>query len=146
MKRDLDLIRDILMEIETLTPRQCVRFINATPEEYRGRNAALALDPESDIEFCDPVRFHHARLLWDSGYVREHEIFGARKHHFIVSDLFLSELTMEGYDFLDSIRDKTVWRKTKDQLKEVGGSAPIEVVKVVAIEVAKKVVTTGLGL
>ena len=146
MKRDLDLIRGILMEVEELAPRGYVRFINATAEERRARNAALVLGPERDIEFCDPVRFHHARLLWDSGYVREHDLSGARKHGSIVDELYLSKLTMEGYDFLDSIRDKTVWSKTKEQLKVVGGSAPIEVVKAVAVEMAKKVIIAGLGV
>ena len=46
-------------------------------------------------------------------------------------------LTSDGYDYLDSIREASIWKKTSDKLIQVGGSAALDVVKSLAISVVK---------
>ncbi len=49
-------------------------------------------------------------------------------------------LTWAGHEFLDAARNDTVWNKTKEIVKDKGGSVPFEVVKDIVIEIAKKMV------
>lgn len=52
----------------------------------------------------------------------------------------ISLVTWKGQDLLDSIEDEGIWQKTKDRLTKVGGTASIDVVKSIAVELAKKAV------
>ena len=45
-------------------------------------------------------------------------------------------LTWQGHEFLDAVRNDTVWRKTIALIKEKGGSVPFEVVKALAVRFA----------
>lgn len=47
-------------------------------------------------------------------------------------------LTWHGHDFLDNIRNDTVWEKTKQQLAKVGGTASIEIISQVAASFVRK--------
>ena len=144
MKRDLDLIRDIMVEIEGLPRQETLRFIDATTDE--GRNLVdLGFRYAEEIDFCDPVRFYHARLLWEVEYVCEPDIIANRRgDNEIIEELEIYRLTMDGHDFLDSIRNETVWNKTKDKLLEVGGSAPLAVIKMAAQEILQQMVKGGV--
>tara|TARA_R100000030_G_scaffold69257_1_gene53085 strand:+ start:1152 stop:1484 length:333 start_codon:yes stop_codon:yes gene_type:complete len=52
---------------------------------------------------------------------------------------FIVRLTNEGYHSLDTVRDATIWMKTKKQLAKVGGSsAARNVTEVVAVGIATK--------
>lgn len=104
MKRDLDLIRDLLLRVEALPPR--------------GRMGGE-----------DLVEGEHARLLIESGYAEGWTRTGA-DHSVIEWDIH--RLTMQGHDFLDSIRNPVVFEKTKSRLAEVGGAAALKVVEGVA--------------
>ena len=146
MKRDLEMVRDILLEIENLPYGQTLKVIDTIPEERRNYWRVLGLNSdEEELKCCDPVRFHHARLLWESGFVREPDIIASgRSRHEIIDELELYRLTTEGHDFLDSIRNETVWRRTKTKLAEVGGNAPLAIIKTAAHEIMKRVVMDGI--
>jgi len=51
--------------------------------------------------------------------------------------VYCDHITHEGHDFLQSIEDDTVWVRTKERLKNVGGTAALSVVKSIAVEVSK---------
>lgn len=92
MKRDWDLIRQILLSVE----------------------AANADDKisDNDIDGCTPENFHHnAILLQEAGLV----------HALVLPNLqttLIESLTWEGHEFLDSIRNDTTWNKIKNTAKE----------------------------
>jgi hypothetical protein len=46
-------------------------------------------------------------------------------------------LTWDGHEFLDSIRDDSVWSAVKKRLAPIGGSVSIGVLRAVAVEVVK---------
>ncbi len=46
-----------------------------------------------------------------------------------------------GHDFLDAVRNDSVWARVKDKLVQVGGEAPLEVIKAVAVKVALDLIT-----
>ena len=77
------------------------------------------------IEGRDPREvFQHVHLLQQAGFV---EVFFTAGYNVDVN-----HLTCDGHDFLDAIRDSTVWAKVTKKLKEVGGTASLSTVKALA--------------
>lgn len=69
---------------------------------------------------------HEARLVEANLFTLESE--GAIEGH-------IERLTWAGHDYLDAIRNKGVWAKTKKLVADKVGSAPLEVFKAVAVKV-----------
>ena len=109
MKRDMDLIREILLLVEGRKPKQ-------------------PMDVEIDGRDRQEI-FGHVQLLQEAGLVEASFMGGP------ISEVH--RLTWDGHEFLDSVRDPTVWAKVTKKLKEVGGAATFDVVKALAIGVAK---------
>lgn len=107
MKRDMDLIRELLLKLEALPIRQG-GVVHITLDEN---------DPGDDLRVegftIDQIEYH-LNLIDEAGL-----IVGAGNRP--MSGIFFRSLSWEGHDFLDSIRDPEVWRKTKNSVKEVGG-------------------------
>ncbi len=108
----MDLVRDILLRIEEWSP---------TKDEL-----SLIFDQGP---IADPV-FHHVGLILDAGFVRAVFMAAPSAYH-------VSGLTWAGHDFLDSIRDESVWSAVKKKLTAVGGSASIDVLKALVTQVVK---------
>ena len=105
MKRDMDLIRDILLQIEggrehfETVSAEAAAIIKADTEEGLSREEA-------------DKREHHLELLQDAGYAR----FTRSGEGWLAEGL-----TWKGHDFLDSVRDDEVWRRTKEGARKAGG-------------------------
>ena len=112
MKRDWNLIREILLEVEELEPTH-------------------ALDLGQEL---DPVKVTHQLLLIDSGFLSAKVEFaeGGKEYGLIYG------MTWDGYELLSSIRDDSIWSKVKDRLTKVGGQVTIEVLKVLASTIVKQ--------
>jgi Hypothetical protein (DUF2513) len=122
MKRDIDLVRAVLLKVEgfDLPPGSTLCIYPSEPElEIDGYDA-------------DQVAYH-LNLLIDAGFIQ-----GART----VDNQFLIEgLTWNGHEFLADTVDPTVWSKTKERAKTVTG------VGVQFLwEIAKAEIKTKLGL
>lgn len=92
MKRDDDLIRTMLFDAEA---QDDWRFLEVGGE---------LLNPEPE----ENRRAYHAELLVDAGLVAE---VGRGVYR----------LTNAGHDWLDAVRDDTIWRRTKAGAAKVGG-------------------------
>ncbi len=116
MKRDLELIRNILFKIENSAgyPLSLSDF-SSDPQQY-------------------PIISFHIELLLDAKFIVAHKIQFLRKSY---PDFRIQRLTNDGCDYLDSIRDNEIWDKTKEKMKLVGGAMSFEVVKDLAISIAK---------
>lgn len=118
MKRDMDLVRELLLKLEA--------------EPFDGN--LWSLDPDGlgiggrtheDIAY-------HLVLLIDGGLLDgERELSGG---------FVARKLTWAGHDFLDSVRDPKIWRTTKERVKEAGGFT-IEILT----NVAKEIITHNLA-
>lgn len=117
MKRDLELIRNMLL------------FIEGQGLDVRLEvNDFLGLNPSRDIIA------YHLYLLANAGYIEctQLPVLGTRYPKTIVK-----WLTPAGCDYLDSVRDASVWNKTKEKLVAVGGQASLDIVKDLAVHVAR---------
>lgn len=115
MKRDLDLIRKILLKLEE------------APFEHGW--------VDLEVEGYSPEQVsYHVKLLADKGLI---EAIDLSTHDTDWPDWRPKWLTAHGHDFLDSIRSDTVWAGVKKRLGTVGGNAALEVVKAVAVAYIK---------
>lgn len=125
MKRDLGLIRKILLRFE---------------ETDKDRLSAKAILIEGHTE--QEIMFH-IELMKD-GDLLEHKISrpefpvgGVRFDHGL-------RPTMKGYDFLDSVRDAEVWRRTKEASAKIGGVS-IEFAWEIAKGFGRQIIKEKLG-
>jgi hypothetical protein len=116
MKRDWDMIRDILMAVEELQP-----------------NALLTLDSFPADKHSEVS--YHLEILEEGGLLRGkiHKTPGGSPHTF-----HLIRLTWAGHDFLESIRSDSMWKEIKDFLdsKKIGPN--VESILTTAEVLAKK--------
>ncbi len=116
MKRDLELIRAILLQIEAAD----------SAKERIGTESFLNLNADRNV-----IAFH-LDLLVDAGFIEGIPVTAIGIH-----DFYVERLTFAGCDYLDAVRDDSVWKSTNERLKAVGSSAALEVVKGVANAVAR---------
>ena len=110
MKRDMDLCRLILFKIE---------------DEYKS-TALFNLQIDGyDIETVA----YHCDLLFDAGLIKSYKTQYASDKIYFFS---VGALTWEGHDFLDKIRENTMWNRTKNSIKENALPMTLEVIKSVA--------------
>ena len=118
MKRDMDLIRLLLLQIESSETRYADDL--DTPGYSRQETGYhLELLISAGLINCD-------RVSWTFG-----GDFGAA----------VNGLTWEGHDFVEAIRSESVWNRTKEFVKDKGldvGSLPIELLKSVAVDRIKE--------
>ena len=111
MKRDMDLIRKILIKIE---------------KEYDG-SRPIQVDPIEEYDRSDVE--YNLGLLVDAGYVKP--LKGLPN--------LVRGITWNGHEFLDAVRSDDVWRTVKEKLAALGGTASLATIKVLADGVASKV-------
>lgn len=113
MKRDMDLIRKILFQIE--------RDSTGLDSLY------IRLDgyPDQDVQF-------HILLLVEADLIKAIDSSGGDALHFLPI-----RLTWQGYEFLDAARDDTRWNKAKDAMAKAGGFV-FEVGKALLVELMKQ--------
>lgn len=101
MKRDMDVIRALLLKLEARH-----RGIGGVSFDYA--------DEEISIEGIDPATIcGHLALLVEAGFVRG----GVTASGGFVLD----GITWPGHDFIDSVRDEEIWRRTKEGVNLAGG-------------------------
>jgi hypothetical protein len=105
MKRDLDLVRKILFEVEK------------SPTPWGWVN--LQIPGYSDEEIS-----YHVKLLADAGLVQAKDLSSTAGFSWKPT-----ALTWEGHEFLDAARNETVWNRTKEEVKQKGGAVSFEVLK-----------------
>jgi hypothetical protein len=101
MKRDMDLVRQILFVLE-----------NRQPDEDE-------VDIEIDGYSAEEINYHVV-ILMDAGLIK------AKYQQDIHEDIptwFDLRLTWEGHEFIDAARDNKRWEKAKGAMAQAGGFA-----------------------
>jgi hypothetical protein len=127
MKRDMDLIRDILTKIE---------------ERTETHMNDLMPDPDNAE---DRARYgYHIKMLVDAGFLEA--IDGSSMES---PDWYNLEVRWYGHEFLSTVSDPTVWEKTKEVTRKAGGGGlqvMLEIGKTIIVETAKEQLKKiGLG-
>ena len=125
MKRDMSLVRELLLEIE------------------KGHMGMV-----DGLDYPNEKIVYHVKIMNDFGLIEAevHDVSTLASMGRVEYALgTIAGLTWEGYDFLDDIRDETVWKKTLTQIKKTTGTASLEMVKEVAQAIARTLLLSGLG-
>jgi hypothetical protein len=131
--RDMDLIRELLLKIEG--GQTSFEAISGDGASFLGIETETFLTREQADKLSS-----HLDLLEQAGFI---EI----AFRSLGGTLIVKRITWQGYDFLDSIRDPEVWRKTKEGASKAGSwtvQLLVEVSKAYAKQKLKEV--TGLDL
>ena len=107
MKRDMDLIRLILLRVEEQDP-------NTSSYE------SITIDGYTSGEVRE-----HIKLLANAGMISD-------VHHDLDGNVWVRSITWDGYDYLDKVRDNTIWKKTKDTIKEKGLPLIFDTIKTIS--------------
>ena len=116
MKRDMDLVRRILLELE------------GHQEGYAPSELQIQGYSQEQIGF-------HVLLMGEAGLLVAHDgtCFGSTSPMGIAS-----RLTWEGYEFLDAARSDSIWTKAKQQMRDEGLGMTWGVLKDLLIALAKR--------
>ena len=113
MKLNKDLMREILLQIE------------ASPNPMGWVDISIPEHTEEEIA-------HHIQLLHEAGFVEADDVTTLSGY-----DWRARRLTYKGHEYLDAIRDREVWRLTKEVGKKTG-VASAKVLFEVAKHIAKQ--------
>jgi uncharacterized protein DUF2513 len=116
MKRDMDLIRHILLEVEGRAP-------NVQSTEI------------TNTEHSPDVVAYHFELLIDAGYAK-----GSVAQTRAMNLAMINNLTWDGHEFLDLCRKDTIWEKAKGRVFDVTGSTSIDILKTCLIATCKDMI------
>ncbi|MBC3803996.1 DUF2513 domain-containing protein [Acetobacterium fimetarium] len=127
MKRDMELIREILLTVE---------------EKYVD---TWLHNNEIQIDGYDmKIIGYHCAILHDAGMIYDYEgQYGDGE----LLQFGVGRLTWEDHEFLDKIKSDTVWNKTKDTINAKGIPFVLDAVKEIATAVTTAMIKTAiLGL
>ena len=111
MKRDFDLMRKIMLAIES-------------DDIFK---------PGFDIEDCTNEQFkYHCNLLYQRGFTMADDMSSA------AGDFWQPNgLTWEGHDYIDAVRDDTKYNRVVKTLKDKGSDLSFEVIKAAVLAIGK---------
>ena len=110
MKRDMDLVRLIILEIE---------------DKYRSTAIYdLAIDGY-DTEMVA----YHCKILYEAGLISDYKAQYADNEIYVFG---VGSLTWDGNDFLEKIRDDSQWKKVKETITKKGLPLVVDTIKSVA--------------
>ena len=113
MKRDLELIRAILLEVEELPIGQFLSSI-----EIEGHS--------------DEVIAEHVRLLEEVNFIEAQLAHGRSNFGALqVKAYAITRLLNDGHDFIANAKNPTIWKKTTNFIQERGGDVSLAVTKAV---------------
>lgn len=122
MKRDMDLARKILLELED------------KPFDLGWVELEI---PNSS----DDVLSYHVMLLAQAGLLEAQDVSNMTARNWKPK-----WLTWQGHEFLEAARDETRWNQAKALMKEKTGGAVFEVLRDTLISLAKKGILGATGL
>ena len=107
MRRDMDLVREILLEIEKQYVSTAI--YNLKIEGYDTETIA-----------------YHCKILYEAGLISDYKAQYADNS---IYSFGVGSLTWDGNDYLDKIRDNSIWKKTKDVIAKKGLPLVLDTVK-----------------
>jgi len=122
MKRDMDLIRSILLLTESTSAGELVRDF-------------------SSLGTHDHTIAEHAWLAEQSGLIEARFLGDSPSNGAVI----ILRLTPAGHDFLEQAREPTRWIEAKETVKKAGAGLTVEVLKTVLSHLTTVAITAALA-
>lgn len=116
MKRDLDLVKAILLHFEDKEDWAHEKQIDVEGYDKKLVSYHLSIMYEAGLINCEPMTSNTGRIY----------------------DVVPFRLTWDGHEFLDNIKDQGRWQKIKETLKKKGGDFSMGLVKALAFKLAEQ--------
>lgn len=127
MKRDMDLIRELMLKLEAI-PLRAGGIWHIEPH-----------DPEMSVEGYDVDTIaYHLSLIKDAGLIDSGSVNP-------MVGIGFRGFTWAGHDFIDSVRDPEIWKKTQGAMKQAGGFT-LDLAKALAKGLIKKKIEQHTGV
>ena len=124
MQRDLDKIRNIMLYLEE----------NLIPGKEISSSDIPYYEENNDNDYL--VLTEHIRQLVEINFIEEHNIRLSG-----LTIYYIKRITSDGHDFIQAIKNESVWNQTKDMAKKAGGGTiPI------MVEFAKEYIKSRFSL
>ncbi|MFP7494694.1 DUF2513 domain-containing protein [Terribacillus saccharophilus] len=117
MKRDMSLIRNLLLDIES---------------EYT--EGGFALEVTEEDEYSEEEMNYHLQLMKEAKLIKLEAVFDEEEEE---EELLIYGLTWEGHELLDSIRNEEVWQQLLHKMRKEKGSIPFSVLRKQAAKAAE---------
>ena len=114
MKRDFDLIRNILLYLE-------------------GNH-----DIDLSIYTKDQIDYHKA-LIVEAGFAEGKAHYPSSHKTDIPSFVAINRLTWDGHEFIDKSKNDNIWNKSKSMISEKGAEISFDILKYVLTELTKSI-------
>jgi Hypothetical protein (DUF2513) len=120
MRRDMDLIRQIMFKVEE------------QPGGYAPNDFTIEGHSQDEV-------LYHVWLLGDAGWMK---VSDASYMGSSGPQALPVSLTSAGHDFIDAARNNTTWTKAKEKVAAIGGSVTLAILK----QVLDSILKAQLGL
>ena len=132
MTLNYDCIRDVLLYLED-TLEYTDNPVAMTHKRLTINNVANALSSYSkeDVQYT-------IEKLYEARYIRIVDVSTDSQRYMING--YIDDITWEGYNFLNNIREKSIWEATKEGAKKVDAMS-ISAISMISFEIVKAVVT-----
>jgi hypothetical protein len=127
MKRDLDLARQLLLDIEARDADCSVSVLKPTPLRESLNGTANHNFASSNFDSDERIRYH-LRLLIDGGYLREVDRTTA--------GVPCVRLTHDGHELIELTRREELWREAKWLCQEHTGGLSLTVIRTFLVRLA----------
>ena len=124
MKRDMDLVRKILIFFDEKEGPEVVQVPPIEGHETLEIKYHCVLMYQANLLTCEPAG------RTDTGRVY---------------DVWPFELTWDGHEFLESIRNDTIWSRIKSTISARGSALTFSIVNYLAKDYATRAVEAGIG-
>jgi len=122
MKREMDSVREILLQIEAYDqPRG---WVTLTVPSHTAKEIA-----------------YHVQILDEAGFIEADNLSDTSGY-----DWQAKRLTYEGHEFLDTVRDAEAWRFTKETAKKAGVSSLTALFEIAKSYARQKLIEHGVHL
>lgn len=123
LKRNLDLIRDIMLYLE---------------ENIDPNKPLFPVSKLEDLESDSGILNEHIKQLVENGFIETTKPIYMQGFTIFMD---IQRITSNGHDFLDALRDDSVWNKTKEAVQKAGGFTLN-----MLVELGKEYLTKEVGL
>ena len=126
MKRDMDLVRSLLL------------YLEQKPGPEHTAAATIQIEGREELEIQ-----YHLNLLYQAGMINGEAVRSSTSDRIIYVLPF--ELTWTGHEFLESVRDPEIWRNAK-ATASTAGTAGADFLWGIAKELVKRAIRSHTGL
>ena len=124
MRRENELIRALMLHLETA-------------------NRVVTAKHSVDGYTADQISYHLAQIIESDLAVGDVRYSIGNQDPTIPIGVMVTRLTPSGHEFIESIRNDTVWKKVKSKSAEVGGDISISLLKELGTQFTRQLL--GLG-